>query len=160
VRPDPWDLLEKITAPTVLIAGTEEDPDRTQNETAARVPDARSVHLTGVGHVGAFLRPDDVVAAALPALRGAGVEPAGRIANHQDRARIRRRSRRRIRVNRAALGRGRLRPAGVIGSRPAPPRRQSMGISAEARGAFLNRPRRPFTGRHLISLSQRVPGYP
>jgi len=35
-----------------------------------------------------------------------------------------------------------------------------MGISAEARGAFLNPPRRPFTGRHLISLSQRVPGYP
>jgi len=66
VRPDPWDLLEKITAPTVLIAGTQEDPDRTQNEMAARTPDARRVYLTGVGHVGAFLRPDFPRGSAAP----------------------------------------------------------------------------------------------
>lgn len=70
-EPDPWQLLENITAPSVLICGTEEDPDRMQDEMAARMPDARSVYITGAGHVGAFLRPDDVVAAAFPALRDA-----------------------------------------------------------------------------------------
>jgi pimeloyl-ACP methyl ester carboxylesterase len=70
-RPDPWALLGRIASPCVLIAGTEEDPDRTQDEMAARILDGHSVHLAGVGHVGAFLRPDEVVAAALPALHRA-----------------------------------------------------------------------------------------
>jgi len=63
--------LDRIAAPCVLVAGTEEDPHGTQDEMAARIPHGRSVHLAGVGHVGAFLRPDEVVAAALPALREA-----------------------------------------------------------------------------------------
>lgn len=66
--PDPWDVLDQIAARTVLIAGTEEDPDDLQEAMARRIPDARSVHIEGVGHVGAFLRPDDVMAAALPTL--------------------------------------------------------------------------------------------
>jgi len=67
--PDPWDLLEEVGTPAVLIAGSLEDPDRTQDAMAARMPQARSVHVAGAGHVGAFLRPDDVCAAALPLLR-------------------------------------------------------------------------------------------
>lgn len=66
--PDPWDALERIAARTVLIAGTDEDPDDLQEAMARRIPDARSVHIAGAGHVGAFLRPDEVVAAALPML--------------------------------------------------------------------------------------------
>ena len=69
--PDPWELLPGIGATTVLIAGSDEDPDLTQDTMAARMPDARSVHLPGVGHVGAFLRPDEVTAHAIPALRAA-----------------------------------------------------------------------------------------
>jgi pimeloyl-ACP methyl ester carboxylesterase len=68
-RPDPWDMLDRIAARCVLVAGTEEDPDGTQDEMAARTAHGHSVHLEGAGHVGAFLRVDEVVAAALPALR-------------------------------------------------------------------------------------------
>jgi pimeloyl-ACP methyl ester carboxylesterase len=67
--PDPWDLLPRIRAKTVLIAGSDEDPDDLQGTMAALMPAARSVHLPGAGHVGAFLRPDEVTAHALPALR-------------------------------------------------------------------------------------------
>ena len=70
-RRDPWHLLDRIVAPCVLVAGTDEDPNRTQDEMAARIRHGQSVHLEGVGHVGAFLRPDEVIAAALPALREA-----------------------------------------------------------------------------------------
>jgi hypothetical protein len=44
---------------------------------AAAMPDARRLHLPGAGHVGAFLRPDEVVAAALPTLRRGAAEAAG-----------------------------------------------------------------------------------
>ena len=67
-HPDPWGALQAIRARTVLIAGTEEDPNDDQTPMAERIPGARSVHIAGVAHVGAFLRPDDVVAAALPTL--------------------------------------------------------------------------------------------
>jgi pimeloyl-ACP methyl ester carboxylesterase len=65
---DPWAELPSIAIPVLLIAGTEEDPDGFQDEMAAGLSDGRSVHLPGCGHVGAFLRPDDVCAAALPLL--------------------------------------------------------------------------------------------
>jgi pimeloyl-ACP methyl ester carboxylesterase len=78
--PAPWDLLPGIGATTVLIAGSDEDPDRTQDTMAARMPSARSVHLPGVGHVGAFLRPDQVTAHAIPALRSAAATGASRLA--------------------------------------------------------------------------------
>jgi pimeloyl-ACP methyl ester carboxylesterase len=68
---DPWDELSSITAQVVLIAGSEEDPDRVQDEMAVRLPRGRSVHVPGCGHVGAFMRPAEVVAAALPTLNGA-----------------------------------------------------------------------------------------
>ena len=67
---DPWAELPSIAIPVLLIAGTEEDPDGVQDEMAASLPDGRSVHLPGCGHVGAFLRPDEVCAAALPVLDG------------------------------------------------------------------------------------------
>jgi hypothetical protein len=63
-RPDPWDVLPSIPVPVLLIAGTQDDPERTQDAMAVEIPDGRSVHLPGCGHVGAFLRPDDVTAAA------------------------------------------------------------------------------------------------
>ena len=66
--PDPWELLPRIGATTMLIAGSDEDPDHVQDTMAARMPDARSVHLPGLGHVGAFLRPDEVTEHAIPAL--------------------------------------------------------------------------------------------
>lgn len=69
--PDPWHLLGRIRARTVLIAGSDEDLDRTLDIMAARIRDARSVHVAGVGHVGAFLRTDEVCAAALPTLLAA-----------------------------------------------------------------------------------------
>ena len=69
--PDPWKELASIAAPVLLIAGAEEDPDRAQNEMAARLPDGRSVYLAGCGHVGAFLRAGEVAAAALPRLERA-----------------------------------------------------------------------------------------
>jgi len=54
-----------------LLAGADEDPDGVQDEMAARMPHGRSEHLPGCGHVGAFLRPDEVAAAALPVLQAA-----------------------------------------------------------------------------------------
>ncbi len=55
----------------LLLAGSDEDPDGTQDAMASRLPDGRSEYVPGCGHVGAFLRPDEVVAAALPLLRDA-----------------------------------------------------------------------------------------
>ncbi len=69
--PDPWEMLPRIAASCVLVAGSEEDRDLTQDEMAARIPRGHSIHLAGAGHVGAFLRSDEVVEAALPALRDA-----------------------------------------------------------------------------------------
>jgi pimeloyl-ACP methyl ester carboxylesterase len=65
---DPWEVLPLIRCPTVLIAGTLEDPDLQQDRMAAQIEHARSVHLKGAGHVGTFLRPDEVTDAALPTL--------------------------------------------------------------------------------------------
>lgn len=69
--PDPWEALSCIHATTVLLAGSEEDADDVQNRMAALMQDARSVHVPGAGHVGAFLRPDEVAAFAVPVLRRA-----------------------------------------------------------------------------------------
>jgi pimeloyl-ACP methyl ester carboxylesterase len=66
--PDPWELLSRIGATTVLIAGSDEDADHVQDSMAARMSDARSIHLPGAGHVGAFLRPDEVTAHATATL--------------------------------------------------------------------------------------------
>ena len=68
--PDPWHLLPGITSPAILIAGEHEDPDRTLPRMAELLPNADSVHLPGCGHVGAFLRADEVVSAAMPVLAG------------------------------------------------------------------------------------------
>jgi pimeloyl-ACP methyl ester carboxylesterase len=75
--PDPWPALARIRAATVLVAGSEEDADGLQDRMAAEMPDARSVHLPGAGHVGAFLRPDEVAGLAIPVLRRAVTGPGG-----------------------------------------------------------------------------------
>jgi pimeloyl-ACP methyl ester carboxylesterase len=74
---DPWQDLGSLRMPVVLIAGAEEDPDLVQDQMASAIPDARSMHLPGAGHVGAFLRPDEVVAAALPTLRRGAADHPG-----------------------------------------------------------------------------------
>lgn len=74
--PGPWESLPRIGATTVLIAGSDEDADHLQDSMAAQIPNARSVHLPGVGHFGAFLRPDEVTAHAIPTLRRAAGAPA------------------------------------------------------------------------------------
>jgi pimeloyl-ACP methyl ester carboxylesterase len=75
--PDPWEILARIRADTVLVAGSEEDADGLQDRMAAEMRDARSVHLAGAGHVGAFLRPDEVAALAIPVFRRAVTGPGG-----------------------------------------------------------------------------------
>lgn len=75
--PDPWEALARIGATTVLVAGSEEDQNGLQDRMAAEMPEARSVHLPGAGHVGAFLRPDEVAALAIPVLRGVATGPGG-----------------------------------------------------------------------------------
>jgi pimeloyl-ACP methyl ester carboxylesterase len=70
-RADPWPQLGHMALPVALVAGAEEDPDRVQDRMAAAMPDATSTHIPRAGHVGAFLQPDAVLAAAVPALRRA-----------------------------------------------------------------------------------------
>jgi len=74
-EPDPWDELTSVAQPALLLAGAKEDPDAVQDAMVSRMPSARSVHLPGCGHVGAFLRPRDTTAAALPLLRAAASSP-------------------------------------------------------------------------------------
>ena len=77
-EPDPWPRLGEIRVPVALVAGALEDPDQTQDEMAAAMPDATSTHVPGAGHVGAFLQPDAVVEAVLPALRRGADKPLRR----------------------------------------------------------------------------------
>jgi pimeloyl-ACP methyl ester carboxylesterase len=50
-RPDPAD----VSCPTLLVAGTGEDPTGVNERAAAAMPRGRATYLDGCGHVGAFL---------------------------------------------------------------------------------------------------------
>jgi pimeloyl-ACP methyl ester carboxylesterase len=63
-RPD----VAAVTCPTLLVAGTGEDPDGVNERAAARMPRGRAAYLDGLGHVGAFLaaqRQCDLIVAHL-----------------------------------------------------------------------------------------------
>jgi pimeloyl-ACP methyl ester carboxylesterase len=64
----PWALAPRIRAPVLILAGELEDPDRHAAGLAAEIPRGRSAILPGLGHVGAFLRPDLVLECARPFL--------------------------------------------------------------------------------------------
>jgi pimeloyl-ACP methyl ester carboxylesterase len=54
----PWPLFETIEAPTLIVVGEGEDPDGQAERAVRAMRDGRHVVLPGVGHLGAFLRPD------------------------------------------------------------------------------------------------------
>jgi pimeloyl-ACP methyl ester carboxylesterase len=67
----PWPVHDRIACPTIIVAGTAEDPDRLNGEAAARMPAARAVWLDGLGHVGAFLAAAEQCSHIEPHLRAA-----------------------------------------------------------------------------------------
>ena len=67
----PWDVHARIACPTLIVAGTEEDPDRLNERAAAEIADARAVWMDGLGHVGAFLAAGAQCAHVAPHLRAA-----------------------------------------------------------------------------------------
>lgn len=70
-------LPERITVPTLILVGEQEDPGREAEAAAAAMPDGQAVYLAGLGHVGAWPEaPEESVARALPFLRRALTRPA------------------------------------------------------------------------------------
>ena len=67
----PWDVHDRIACPTLIVAGTEEDPDRLNGRAAAEIPAGSAVWLDGLGHVGAFLAAEAQCAHVTPHLRAA-----------------------------------------------------------------------------------------
>ena len=73
-----WDDLARIACPVALVAGEQEAPPRSLERMAAAIRGGAVVaRLPGLGHVGAFLQPEAVLAHAQPVL-AAGREPAPR----------------------------------------------------------------------------------
>jgi pimeloyl-ACP methyl ester carboxylesterase len=73
-----WDDLARIVCPVALIAGSEEAPPGSLERMAAAMPRGAIVErIAGLGHVGAFLESEAVLALAEPVL-AAGREPAAR----------------------------------------------------------------------------------
>jgi pimeloyl-ACP methyl ester carboxylesterase len=65
----PWSLLERVTAPTLMLVGEREDPAGDTRRAAALMRNARCVTLPGLGHVGAFLHSDLALPHATALLR-------------------------------------------------------------------------------------------
>ena len=68
---DTWSLLPQIEAPVLMFAGELEDPERSTDAAAQRIPGACIVRLAGLDHIGAYERSDLVLPAAKDFLRGA-----------------------------------------------------------------------------------------
>ncbi|WP_043263357.1 alpha/beta fold hydrolase [Streptomyces sp. CT34] len=72
--PDPrwWDTLDRITAPTLVIAGgpTSHIPQQHLADLAARIPGARLVTVEGAGHLVHEERPGEFLAAVASFLAG------------------------------------------------------------------------------------------
>ena len=64
----PWAVVERIRAPTLLLAGELEDPDRLNQRFAGSLSNGRAVTLPGLGHLGAFLASEPILAQARPFL--------------------------------------------------------------------------------------------
>lgn len=67
---DTWSLLSRIKAPVLLFVGDLEDPERSTEAAAERIPDARVVRLAGLDHIAAYERADLVLATAREFLSG------------------------------------------------------------------------------------------
>ncbi|MFZ0325165.1 MAG: alpha/beta hydrolase [Actinomycetes bacterium] len=65
----PWAVHASISCPTLLVAGSQEDPSRSNATAAAQMADARAVWLPDLGHVGAFLAAEDQCQVLVPHLR-------------------------------------------------------------------------------------------
>ena len=71
---------DQITAPTLVIVGTREDPEGEAGHWAAGLPDGQAVSVPGATHCGTFLATSESLEAALPFLdrtlgRGKGRRP-------------------------------------------------------------------------------------
>jgi pimeloyl-ACP methyl ester carboxylesterase len=70
-----WDALPRIQTPTLIICGSLEDPDRESEAEATRLQNGRAVLLEGLGHHGAFLRPDLSIPIVKGFLNDVGIKP-------------------------------------------------------------------------------------
>jgi pimeloyl-ACP methyl ester carboxylesterase len=70
-----WDALPRIQTPTLIICGSLEDPDRESEAEAGRLQNGRAVLLEGLGHHGAFLRPDLSIPIVKGFLKDVGIKP-------------------------------------------------------------------------------------
>ncbi len=66
--PGPWPYLDRIAVPALIVVGELEDPDGEARRAAGAVAQGASVELPGLGHVGAFLASDRVLAQLRPFL--------------------------------------------------------------------------------------------
>jgi pimeloyl-ACP methyl ester carboxylesterase len=65
-------LPERVTVPTLILVGEQEDPGREAEAAAAAMPDGQAVYFAGLGHVGVCVgAPEESVARALPFFRRA-----------------------------------------------------------------------------------------
>lgn len=67
----PLSLLPVIEAPVLMLVGELEDPDRNSAQAVRSLRTGRCVTFPGLGHVGAYLRSDLALAAAVPFLKRA-----------------------------------------------------------------------------------------
>jgi pimeloyl-ACP methyl ester carboxylesterase len=70
-----WDALPRIQTPILIICGSLEDPDRESEAEAGRLQNGRAVLLEGLGHHGAFLRPDLSIPIVKGFLKDVGIKP-------------------------------------------------------------------------------------
>ena len=65
-------LPERVTVPTLILVGEQDDPGREAEAAAAAMPDGQAVYFAGLGHVGVWPEaPGESVARALPFLHRA-----------------------------------------------------------------------------------------
>lgn len=79
-----WDSLPRIRTPTLIMCGSKEDPDRESEAEAGRLKNGRVAFLDGLGHTGAFLRPDLSIPIVKAFLKDLGIEPESSWAGQVD----------------------------------------------------------------------------
>jgi pimeloyl-ACP methyl ester carboxylesterase len=62
---NPWTRLPEIATPILMFVGELEDPENWTSRAAQLAPNARALRLPGLDHLGAYIRSDLVLAAAL-----------------------------------------------------------------------------------------------
>ena len=66
----PWQLLDRIAAPTLFVVGELEDPGSETRRAAEAVAEGSSAVVPGLGHVGLFVAADAVLEHLRPFLAG------------------------------------------------------------------------------------------